>query len=146
MKKLHSIMMLLALMVAAFSFTACSDDDDDFDDGGENISDFIGTWSLTHQEGWGTDDTVPPEEYVQFKSDGTYINVQDNDEEEYYISKGNWKVENSELIMKETEGGLVGATYTYTILSHSKDKITLAVLGLKSYLERVPDSTIDRFL
>ena len=51
MKKLHSIMMLLALMVAAFSFTACSDDDDNDNglEGDTSSSSFTVTYNETKE-------------------------------------------------------------------------------------------------
>ncbi len=44
MKKLHSILMMLAIMVAALGFTACSDDDDDK---GKVEASIVGVWEIT---------------------------------------------------------------------------------------------------
>ena len=43
MKKLHSILMMLAIMVTALGFTACSDDDDDK---GKVEASIVGKWEL----------------------------------------------------------------------------------------------------
>ena len=57
MKKLYSTVMVLAMMVAALSLTACGGDDDDIDNGGGNSSALVGTWDAVssrfyNDEGW----------------------------------------------------------------------------------------------
>ena len=140
---------MLAMMFAALSFTACSSDDDEI-----GISSFlVGTWAVTSSNGWlyeifddyydsdFSDGPIP--EYTQFKSDGTYVDVQlDNG---LYISKGTWRATDTELVLKETEGRIKG-TYTYTIVNHSKTSMTVETLGLTSTLTKVPDSTIEKYL
>lgn len=133
--------MLLAMMVAALSLTACGGDDEDDING--NNSYIVGTWSVTSGQGWGdyTGDEEP--EYVQFKSNGTYINVQFDDG--LYITKGTWTATDTELIMKETEGNIKG-TYTYSILNHTQSTLTLKMWGITANLTKVPDSTIDKYI
>ncbi len=140
MKKIHSTIMMLAMMVAALSFAACGSDDDDING---NLSFLVGTWSITSRQGWDgyTGDDEP--EYVQYKSDGTYINVQFDDG--IYITKGTWRASDTEIVMRETEGDLMG-TYTYTILNHTQSALTLKMWGITVKLIRVPDSTIDKYL
>ena len=141
MKKLYSTIMLLAMMVTALSFTACGSDNDEEDEVGNTNSSFlVGTWSVDEEDSY--EDEF---EYVQYKSNGTYINVQ-YDEDGLYISKGTWKANDSEIIMKETEGDLKGSTYTYTILSKGQSQITVSMWGLSSILRKVPDSTIDKYI
>ena len=45
MKKLYSKIMMLAMMIAALSLTACGDDDED-DGGNGNSSSLVGTWDI----------------------------------------------------------------------------------------------------
>lgn len=142
MKKLYSAIMLFAMMVAALGLTACGVDDKEDEIGG-NSSFLVGTWSVTSGQGWGGYTGDGEAEYLQFKSNGTYINVQFDDG--LYITKGTWKVTGNELIMKETEGDLNG-TYTYTILNHSQSSLTLEMWGITVNLTKVPDSTIDKYL
>ena len=142
MKKLFSTIMLLAMMVAALGLTACGGDDEEDDIIG-NSSFLVGTWSVTSGQGWGGYTGDGEAEYLQFKSNGTYINVQFDDG--LYITKGTWKVTGNELIMKETEGDLNG-TYTYTILNHSQSSLTLEMWGITVNLTKVSDSTIDKYL
>ena len=145
MKKLYSTIMMLAMMVAELSFTACGDDDDD-EVGGSHPSFLVGTWSFVYAEGWGmeTDDEDVGGEYTQFKSNGKYINVQD-DEGDIYISQGNWSVKGNEIIMKETQGDLKG-TYTYTMIDRTQTTITVEMWGITVKLVKVPDSKIDKYL
>ena len=141
MKKLYSTIMMLAMMVAALGLTACGGDDDDIVSDGSS-SFLVGTWSLTSAQGWGLDSDGEPE-YLQLKSDGTYINVQFDDG--LYITKGTWRATDTELIMKETEGK-IKSTYTYKILNHTQSSLTLEMLGITANLTKVPDSTIDKYL
>ena len=139
MKKIYSTILLLAMMVAALSLTACGGDDDEI---GGNSSFLIGTWSVTSGQGWGFESDGEAE-YLQFKSDGTYINVQFDDG--LYITKGTWRATDTELVMKETEGDILG-TYTYKILNHTQTFINLEMWGITANLTKVPDSTIDKYL
>ena len=141
MKKLYSTIMMLAMMVAALSLTACGGDDEEIG-GGDSSTFLIGTWSVTSGQGWGFESDGEAE-YLQFKSDGTYINVQFDDG--LYITKGTWRATDTELVMKETEGDILG-TYTYKILNHTQTSITLEMWGITANLTKVPDSTIDKYL
>ena len=140
MKKLYSTIMMLAMMVAALSLTACGGDEEDIIG---DSSFLVGTWSVTHAQGWGFESDDDEPEYLQFKSNGTYINVQFDDG--LYITKGNWSATDTEIIMKETEGDILG-TYTYKILNHTQTSITLEMWGITANLTKVPDSTIDKYL
>ena len=140
MKKIYSTILLLAMMVAALSLTACGGDDDEI---GGNSSFLIGTWSVTSAQGWGQKKKKKKTEYLQIKSNGTYINVQFDDG--LYITKGNWSATDTELVMKETEGDILG-TYTYKILNHTETSMTLEMWGITANLTKVPDSTIDKYL
>lgn len=140
MKKIYSTILLLTMMVAALSLTACGGDDDEI---GGNSSFLIGTWSVTSAQGWGGYTGDGEAEYLQIKSNGTYINVQFDDG--LYITKGTWKATDTELVMKETEGDILG-TYTYKILNHTETSMTLEMWGITANLTKVPDSTIDKYL
>ena len=140
MKKLNFTIMLLAMMVAALGLTACGGDDEDIIG---DSSFLVGTWSVTSGQGWGGYTGDGEAEYLQFKSNGTYINVQFDDG--LYITKGTWKATDTELVMKETEGDILG-TYTYKILNHTETSMTLEMWGITANLTKVPDSTIDKYL
>ena len=134
--------MMFAMMVAALSFTACGGDDEDDSPSGSS-SFLVGTWSVTSGQGWFDDYIDDKPEYMQLKSDGTYVNVQFDDG--LYITKGTWTVTDSELVLKEAEGNIKG-TYTYKILNHTQSSMTLEMWGLTVNLTKVPDSTIEKYL
>lgn len=115
----------------------------DDDEIGGNSSFLVGTWSVTSAQGWGGYTGDGEAEYLQFKSNGTYINVQFDDG--LYITKGTWRATDTELVMKETEGDILG-TYTYKILNHTQSTLTLKMWGITVNLTKVPDSTIDKYL
>ena len=139
MKKLYSPIMLLAMMVAALSLTACSGDDEDII-GDSSL--LVGTWSVTYAQGWGHE-SDDEHEYIQFKSNGTYINVQFDDG--LYITEGTWRATGNKIIMKETKGKIMG-TYTYIILNLSQSSLRLEMWGITVNLTKVPDSTLNKYL
>jgi len=76
MKKIYSTLTMLAMMVAALSFTACGGDDDEIDNGGD--ASIVGTWECTYYD-FGTDHQINLDDSdldigdrICFKSDGTY--------------------------------------------------------------------------
>lgn len=75
MKKLYSIIMMLALMVAALSLTSCGGDDDEIDNGFS----LVGVWECTYYEFNKKASNVYDESnfrigsWLYLKSDGTYI-------------------------------------------------------------------------
>lgn len=145
MKKIYSTIMMLAMMVAALSFTACSSDDDN--DSKETNSDLVGTWSVQSVEGWGMseDDFY---DYMQFRSDGTYIEVQEDEDAEkgYTVDKGKWTVSNNKIVLYVEVGVLAGSTFSFDIVKKEKDKITVSMWGLSSHLIRVSDDIIEKYL
>ena len=75
MKKYYSIIMVLAMMIAALSFTAC----------GSSDSDLVGKWKIK------SDLDKSKNVYMQFNSDGTYIESSDKGDE----TKGTWTLKES---------------------------------------------------
>lgn len=70
MKKIYSTIMMLAMMVAALSFTSCGGDDDD--EGGESSSALVGTWELVSSRFYSSDGW---EEYEE--EDGYWVFTRD---------------------------------------------------------------------
>lgn len=144
MKKIYSMMMMLAMMVAALSFTACSSDDDDNSSGG--YSEFVGTWSYQSSTGWTDEvDSFEPVDfwYIQFKSDGTLIEVQEDSSEAqgYAVEYGKWTVSNNKLTVQ-----IVGITATYDVITKESNQMTLAIWGETLYFTKVNDSVIQKYL
>ena len=113
MKKLHSIMMLFAIMVTALGFTACSDDDDD-NKGGVEAS-IVGKW-----EHISTD--VDPiealeqgfEEYdisvIEYTPKGKYFGYSENGDK---VESGSWTLDGN--LLYATNDALP-IPFTFTIL------------------------------
>ena len=138
MKKLYSTIMMLAMMVAALSFTACGGDDDALGD-----SSIYGTWKSVSAEGW-----LPQYDgltYIQFKKDGTYIHISDG-VDGLEIEKGTWKVEGNGLIVNMPDEKIGDFTVTFTIVELKSDRLGLSLIGLTGYYERVSDSVIQKYI
>lgn len=144
MKQIYSTIMMLALMVAALSITACSGDDEDNGDDGKSSSKIVGTWKGGDVEGWllDFDDMIEfgEADYFQFKDDGTFVRIYVEEDE---IEYGDWKLRNDRLIMHYKDDG---TTITYDVISVNKKTLVLSAIGLTFYLEKVPDSVIKKYL
>ena len=140
MSKLYSTIMMLAMMVAALSFTACGDDDDDEDD--VNTSALVGTWKVIEEES-----------YIQFKNGGSFIVV-----DVYDVKDGTWKETDNTLLLNFENGTVLqicivsisNKYLTYKVLSayhlsNPSDVIYVAD-GITTKLERVTDSAIEEYL
>ena len=137
--------MMLAMMIAALGFASCGDDDDD--EVSNNSSFLIGTWQALDAEGYGqvfeaTDDEL---DYFQFKADGTYIEISD-DEDGIVITRGTWKLTDNELILRIKDGDFAGSSFSYTILERKADRMVVSIWGMTGTLKKVPDSTIAKYL
>lgn len=145
MKKYLSFIAFAMLAVFSLSFVSCSSDDDESPS--KENSDFVGTWSVQYLAGYG--ETLDDEfDYMQMKSDGTYIEVQEDETAKngYVVYHGKWSVSNDKLILHVTSGDLKGTTWTYDIIKKEKDKMTVAMWGVTVYLVRVNDDIIQKYL
>ena len=142
MKKLYSTIMLLAMMVAALSLTACSSSDDD-DIG---YSPLVGTWQGVAGEGWGfySDEAVELV-LLHFKNDGTYIDVIEN-EYGIEIGKGTWRIQGHDLIRTIEDEGYEDLTWPYEIKELTSDRLVLSTLGFTGYYKKVSDSVILNYI
>jgi len=104
MKKLYSVMMVLAFMVAALGFTACGDDDEKGGGNNEIVNRLIGTWTYNS-------------DVLIMKSDrtGSYSGT--------YKPSGNFKFGNPYEI--EDEEGEVWFLMDFTYTSGSKNGETI---------------------
>ena len=150
MKTIYLILSML-VGVCSMSLTACGNDDDELSGSGTD-SDYIGTWSVQYAEGWGLFDPDDFYEdgfsYLQFKSDGSFINVYyDEDEDKgYVVDYCKWSVSNDRLIIQLTTGDLKGTTMVFDIIHKEKNKMTITRLGFTTYLVKVSDSIIEKYL
>ena len=115
MKKYYSVLVMLAMMVAALSFTACGGDDDE-DDGGNSGGNVVGTWVADAQKELGIEiEGTSSTHYIQFKADGTMIDVDVNSydrsvwgeytpDDEVIVERGTWKTADGKLYMTDSDG------------------------------------------
>ena len=120
MKKLHSILMMLAITVAALGFTACSDDDDN-DDKGKVEASIVGEWELIDYnidpievEGQGYTFPYDLGTVIEFTSNGKYF-VDDGE-------IGSWEIDGNYLHTK-ADGSLIPARCTILQLNNTTLKI-----------------------
>ena len=99
MKKFYSTIAMLAMMVAALSFTACGSDDDEIDNGGDSNASIVGTWELVSFDvvkgANYMDSDMSTGDRITFKSDGTYYST-DGD-------RGTWKLKGNTLTISDNE-------------------------------------------
>ena len=117
MKRLYSIIMLLAIMVKALGFTACSSD-----------SDLVGKWIMKSDFG------KSKEVFIQFNSDGTYIESIEKGEDSF----GKWVLADSVLTLSNEAG-----SFEYVITEREKDRMTaiLKGFGVTFYFEKISDNS-----
>ncbi len=99
MKKLYSTVMMLAMMVAALSLTACGGDDDEVDNGGD--ASIVGEWECTNMNydenlsGLYVESRINIGDRVRFQSDGTiYAHFSDGESD-----TGRWSLRGKTLII-----------------------------------------------
>ena len=123
MKKLYSTIMLLAMMVAALSLTACGDDDDEGDEIDDKTS-IIGVWECvsTDYGEWGDylEDETKVGDLIYFNADGTYKEVGHNND------SGRWSLNGNKLNMRSNDSYSVPATYTVLQLTANQLSIVLS--------------------
>ena len=136
MKKYLYQFFVALMAISSFTLVSCSDDGD----GEEFSSDIVGTWksSLSEME------AVFGEQYIQFDSDGQFIEVDilglGSDEVE--IMKGQWKRSGNTIIISGNDI----ITTTTEIMQLTDNNLTLATLGIPMSYKRVPDSEIEKYL
>lgn len=131
MKKLF---LIVAAMFAVVSFSACSDDDDNKD------ASIVGTWQITHSEGWvtysdGTRDEIS-EDYpaiddayywtLNFQENGTMIRTSYSDNGAGHSSNYTYTITGKTLTTAGSEGSI-----KYEMQSLSTKNLTLFEIGEK---------------
>lgn len=141
MKKYLYFLMVAILATMTLSLASCKDDKDKDEPDGGNL---IGTWMMEQ----------PPLNvtYIQFKSNGDFVRVDapyddsvSNDfpfwDNEILIRLGQWVCngDNCNIIFD-------GEKYSFKIEKITSKQLHIVVAGIKAMYERVPDSTIDKYL
>jgi hypothetical protein len=123
------------LFVLPFAITSCNDDDDDDDD---VQGELVGTWKMTESDG--------SFELIQFKKNGTYVDVYyDAEEKDYDVTEAKWSRSGNVLtITIEDEDGV--QTGSILIVSITSSQLTLAA-GTENFVwTKVSDSEINKYL
>ena len=133
MKKQYSTMMLLAMMVAALSFTACGGDDDV--DNGKVDSTIVGEWECTYLDfdkdypGLHADAHLNIGDRVRFKSDGTYYASYSDGESE----TGRWSLNGNTLTIAADVEISIPFEYNVTKLTSTELEFNIDLSILKAY-------------
>lgn len=134
---------LVAVMLAALSFTLTSCGDDDEKDEPSTNAELVGTWhnNIRTEMTWDDEPFVIEENtYWQFKSDGTCICIVDNGDD-VDIERSTWKRNGNALTLNHP-----GESETMTIKTLTKDKLIVSEMGITLEFNRVSDSSIDKYL
>ena len=139
MKKYLNIFVAVLLSALTFSLSSCGDDDEP--DGGN----LVGTWMVDQQ---------PLNiEYLQFKSNGDFVKIDvpgemwdDPDMKPFApetdVMKGKWARNGDTINLLYDDGGKISCK----IEKITSKQLHIIVLGIKGVYERVPDSTVDKYL
>lgn len=139
MKKYLKILFVAFFAVMSLAFTSCSKDDE------PSGGDLVGTWMLDQQ---------PIDVgYMQFKSNGDYIQISVPGEmwddmsdspfsPKIEIFKGKWTRNGDTVTCLFDDGDKT----SFKIEKITSKQLHIIELGIKGVYERVPDSTIDKYL
>lgn len=135
MKKYLKLLFVALFATMTLSLYSCKDDKDE-----PEGSDLVGTW-MVDQSPLGI-------EYLQFKSNGDFakINVPGELYEELgmktEVEKGKWTRDGNTINIVYSDGFKTSVK----IEKITSKQLHVIVLGIKAVYERVPDSTVDKYL
>lgn len=145
MKKcLERLMAAVLLLTATFALGGCSDDDEGVVEGS-----IVGTWKCTSLK---EAEDLFGQQYVQFREDGTYIEVDITDdyvvdgevlwEGEVEILRGRWTQDGTSIHVSGPD--IVSIDTQITNLTDTR--LTLTTVGIPLSYVRVDDSEIEQYL
>lgn len=142
MKKYLKLVFVALFATMTLSLTSCKDDKDEPEGG-----DLIGTWMVDQQP--------LNVEYLQFSSNGNFIMIDvpgemydDPDFDNPYwnmeteVFKGKWNRNGDTVNVVYDDGDKA----SFKIEKITSKQLHIIVMGFKGVYERVPDSTIDKYL
>lgn len=142
MKKYLSILVAVMLAAMSFTLTSCGDDDEDEPDNPqENAELLIGTWELTASSMPGTSS----KHYSKFSEDGILLEV-DIEDGVVEIERSKWSKKGDYIYATSMEPGFEDVTFMFTIKTLSNTELVVSLYGITQTFKRVPDSTIDKYL
>ena len=132
MKKVYSTITMLAMIVAALSFTACGGDDDEVDNGGGDVS-IVGVWECTYFDldtnypSMNADSNMQIGDRIRFKSDGTY----ETDYVSGYNETGRWFLKGNTLTVAVNAEPSIPFDYKITRLTSTELEFTFDMKIMK---------------
>ena len=151
MKKHLSIFFIaIASIIVISSVTSCVTKEDK-EDVSINSKYLIGTWEEISVSSPFTGEEIIHGYYLQFKEDGTYIEVDEgwvDMEDNVYVNRGKWSLSGNTLSLSDSL--FIGdETYqtTVTVFNLTKNSLTFGWVGIvTANFKRVSDSTIEKYL
>ena len=137
MKKYFKLLFVAIFATMTLSLASCKDDNDEPKGG-----DLVGTWMLDQQP--------LNTEYLQFSSNGDFVKVDVPGEvfdDPFWsagidVYRGKWSRNGNTINIVYDDGD----KFSVKIEKITSTQLHVVVLGIKGVYERVPDSTIDKYL
>lgn len=149
-KYLYNIAMVVIVATIAISLTSCDKDSD------LEMSDLEGAWKLQSSSGYGETKQYDEEKwtYVKFMSNGTYVEVDHEDDGDCSVQTGECWVDSktrtinvrlqSYKTTKQYSIPLTGTTVGMEIVEKTDNKMTLRTLGVTATYVRVSNSEFEQ--
>ena len=149
-KYLYNIVMVAIVATIAISLTSCDKDSD------SDMSGFAGAWKLQSSSGYGETKQYDEERwtYVKFMSNGTYVEVDHEDDGDCSVQTGECWVDSktrtinvrsqSYKTTKQYSIPLTGTTIGSEIVEKTDNKMTLRTLGVTATYVRVSNSEFEQ--
>ena len=136
MAKYLKLFMVALFAALTFTITSCGDDDDE-----PSVGNIVGTWK--NSGGASLDFGIIS--YIQFSTDGKYVEV-DIDEDEIDVIKGTWKLDGNHLNMITYNDFDMEIPSTHTIKKLTDKELIVISFGFEQTYKKVADSEIDKYL
>ena len=136
MAKYLKLFMVALFAALTFTITSCGDDDDE-----PSVWNIVGTWK--NSGGASLDFGIIS--YIQFSTDGKYVEV-DIDEDEIDVIKGTWKLDGNHLNMITYNDFDMEIPSTHTIKKLTDKELIVISFGFEQTYKKVADSEIDKYL
>lgn len=149
-KYLYNIVMVAIVATIAISLTSCDKDSD------LEMSDLEGAWKLQSSSGYGETKQYDEERwtYVKFMSNGTYVEVDHEDDGDCSVQTGEcWVDSKTRTINVRSQSykttklysiPLTGTTVGMEIVEKTDNKMTLRTLGVTATYVRVSNSEFEQ--
>lgn len=145
MKKYLSILVAVMLAALSFTLTSCGDDDEDEPANSADAELLIGTWESINDE--STSD-YSEDGIFRFEANGNYTQVHfgTGDNGENVVEFGTWQKKGNSIYITLKDGILADVTMEFKIVTLNENELVITMWGYSTKCKRVPDSAIDKYL